>query len=142
MKAKTMRRIYRREAAIMLVLARLAVRFIAPARLFAWANRSPRRIRRFAREEADWVAWAVADMGARRWIDACCLPRALAAHAMLRRRGIVSRLCLGVAREGDALAAHAWVEVGTDKIVGADEAAAFTRIADFGTRAGRESRAA
>jgi transglutaminase-like putative cysteine protease len=51
---------------------------------------------------------------------------------MLRRRGIASRLCLGVAREGGALAAHAWVEIGTDKIVGGPEADAFSRLAEFG----------
>jgi hypothetical protein len=142
MKAKTMRRIYRREAVVMLVLARLAVRFAAPARLFAWANRPPRRIRRFAREEADWVAWAVEDVGARRWMKALCLPRALAAHAMLRRRGIASRVCLGVARTGDALAAHAWVEVGDEKIVGATEAAAFTQLAAFGAGGDQQAQAA
>ncbi len=126
----------------MLVLARLAVRLVAPARLFAWANRPPRRIRRFAGEEASWIAWAVEDVGARVWMNASCLPRALAAHAMLRRRGIASRLCLGVARAGDALAAHAWVEIGADKIVGAAEAAAFTRLAAFGARADEEAQAA
>ena len=48
MTPRTMRRVYLREAAAMLVLARFAVRFVSPARIFAWANRPPRRIRRFA----------------------------------------------------------------------------------------------
>ena len=65
-------------------------------------------------------------------MNALCLPRALATHAMLRRRGIASRLCLGVARERGNLAAHAWVEIGNDKIVGATEADGFTRLAEFG----------
>ncbi|MGC2415640.1 MAG: lasso peptide biosynthesis B2 protein, partial [Stellaceae bacterium] len=56
----------------------------------------------------------------------------LAAQAMLRRRGIASRLCLGVAHEGDELLAHAWVEVGKDRIVGGADAGAFTRLAAFG----------
>ena len=132
MKVKTMRRVYLREAAVMLVLARLAVRFVPPARLFAWANRPPRRIRRFVADEANWVSWAVESVGTRAAMNAVCLPRALAAHAMLRRRGIASRLCLGVAREGRALAAHAWVEVGKDKIVGGADADGFTRLAEFG----------
>ena len=38
MKEKTMRRHYLREATVMLFVARLAVRFIPPARLFAWAE--------------------------------------------------------------------------------------------------------
>src|ERR1041384_7784190 len=99
MQVKTMRGGYLREAAVMLVLARLAVRFVPPARIFAWANRPPRRIHRFAVDEVGWISWAVENLGTRPWMNALCLPRALAAHAMLRRRGIASRLCLGVARE-------------------------------------------
>jgi hypothetical protein len=132
MKAKTMRRVYLQEAAVMLVLAQIAVRFVPPARLFAWANRPPRRIRRFAADETTWVSWAVESVGARASMNVLCLPRALAAHAMLRRRGIASRLCLGVARDGGELAAHAWVEIGKDKIVGGADADGFTRLAEFG----------
>jgi hypothetical protein len=132
MKADVMRRVYLREAALMLTLAKLALRLVPPARLFAFADRPPRRIRRFAADEADWIAWAVNRVGARRLLGARCLPRALAAHLMLRRRGIVSRLCLGVAREDGALAAHAWVEVGDAGIVGGEEAGRFTRLAEFG----------
>jgi Transglutaminase-like superfamily len=132
MKAKTMRRVYLREATVMVVLARLAVRFVPPARVFAWANRPPRRIHRFAVDEVSWITWAVETIGAKPWMNALCLPRALAAQAMLRRRGIASRLCLGVARDGVALHAHAWVEVGEEKIVGATDANAFTRLAEFG----------
>jgi hypothetical protein len=132
MKAKTMRRVYLREAAVMVVLARLAVRFVPPARVFAWANRPPRRIHRFAVDEVRWITWAVETIGAKPWMNALCLPRALAAQAMLRRRGIASRLCLGVARDGVELHAHAWVEVGKEKIVGATDANAFTRLAEFG----------
>lgn len=132
MKVKTTRRIYLREAAIMLVLARLAVRFVPPARLFAWADRPLRRINRFAGDEVSWISWAVENLGARPWMNALCLPRALAAHAMLRRRGITSRLCVGVAREDGDVIAHAWIEVGKNKIVGATKADAFTRLAEFG----------
>jgi hypothetical protein len=132
MKAKTIRRVYLREAAIMLAMAKLAVRFVPPARLFAWANRPPRHLNRFAADEASRVSWAVDSVGARPWMNALCLPRALAAHAMLRRRGIASRLCLGVAREHGAVAAHAWVEIGNEKIIDGVEAERFTRLAEFG----------
>jgi hypothetical protein len=133
MKTQTRRRVYLREAATLLILARLAVRFIPPARLFAWADRPPRQIRRFAADEASWITWAVKSVAARPRINALCLPQALAAHAMLRRRGIASRLCLGVARPDGALAAHAWVEVAQTALAGASEAAVFTRLAEFGT---------
>jgi hypothetical protein len=133
MKVSARRRIYRREAAAMLAFARLAVWLLPPARIFAWANRAPGRIHRFAGDdEAKWISWAVEDIAARPWMPALCLPRALAAHAMLRRRGIASRLCLGVARSGGELAAHAWIEVGCDKVVGVLEAEGFTRLAAFG----------
>ena len=132
MKLKTIRRMYLREAALMIVLARLAVRFIPPARIFSWANRPPRRINRFAADEANWIAWAVGTAAAKPWINALCLPRALAVHAMLRRRGIVSRLCLGVAREQSGLAAHAWVEVGKQRIDGGGGEAGYARLAEFG----------
>jgi hypothetical protein len=137
MKAGTRRRRYLREATVMLVLAQLAVRVLPAARVFAWASRSPKRIRRFATDEVDWVSWAVETAGP--WTKALCLPRALAAQCMLRRRGVASRLCLGVARNGGALAAHAWVEVGRDTIVGGAEAARFTRLATFDGEA-REAR--
>jgi hypothetical protein len=132
MKAKTMQRVYLREAAVAIVLARLAVRLIPAARIFAWAARPPRRDGRFAADETDWILWAVDTAAAKPWIKALCLPRALAAHAMLRRRGITSRVCLGVAREHGNLAAHAWVEVGNDRTTGGASAAAFTRLAEFG----------
>jgi hypothetical protein len=132
MTPRTMRRVYLREAAVTLVLARLAVRFVPPARIFAWADRPPRCIRRFATDEIGWISWAIDNVGAKPWMNALCLPRALAAHAMLRQRGIASRLCLGVARDRDALNAHAWVEIGNDKIVGGAEADGFTRLATFG----------
>jgi hypothetical protein len=132
MTPRTMRRVYLREAAVMLVLARLAVRFVPTARIFAWAERPPRRIRRFATGDIAWVSWAVENLGTKPGMNALCLPRALAAHAMLRRRGIASRLCLGVARDRDTLSAHAWVEIGDDKIVGGAEADGFTRLATFG----------
>jgi len=116
----------------MLTLARLALRFLPPARVFAWADRPPRRPRRFIADEPAWIAWAVASFAARPWMNALCLPRALAAHAMLRRRGIASALCLGVARESGSLVAHAWVEVDDQKLVGGAEAKRFTRLAVFG----------
>ena len=132
MKSRTMRRAYLREAFVTIIFARLAVRFIPSARVFSWADKPARRISRFAVDEISWVSWAVESVSAKPWMNALCLPRALAAHAMLRRRGIASRLCLGVARDGSDLAAHAWVEVGETKIVSGPEIARFKRLAEFG----------
>ena len=133
MKSKTIRRKYLREAALTLVAARLAVRFVPAARIVAWASRTPRRINRFSPEMVGWVQWAVDTVGNKSWMHAACLPRALAAQAMLRRRGIASRLCLGVAREGGALSAHAWIELGHEVVVGGGtEQLRFTRLVSFG----------
>lgn len=132
MKLRTIRRAYQREAFVAIVLARLVVRFVPTARVFSWANLPPRRITRFAGNEASWVLWAVESIGAKPWMNALCLPRALATHAMLRRRGIASRLCLGVARQEQALIAHAWVEIGENKVVSDPETSRFKRLAEFG----------
>ena len=132
MKLGARRRAYLREATVALAIARLAVQFVPASRIFAWANRPLDRINRFAVDEADWIFWAVGHAGAKTWMNAPCLPSALAAHAMLRRRGIASRLCLGVTRDGPDLAAHAWVEIGKDKVAKDPEIGRFTRLAEFG----------
>jgi hypothetical protein len=58
----------------------------------------------------DSIAWAVTAVS--RFIPhASCLTQALAARAMLQRKGISSRLHLGVAKtETGKLEAHAWLE--------------------------------
>ena len=133
MKLRTKQRLYLREAFAMLVLARLAVRFIAPALLFSWVDRPLRRVNRFAADDIEWISWAIKTMAAKPAMNAFCLPCALAAHAMLRRRGIASRICLAVARDNHELIAHAWVETDKNKIVGHTGGAQFTHIAEFGT---------
>jgi hypothetical protein len=132
MKAKTIRRVYLREATVSLLLARIAVRVIPAARVFAWANRPAHHTRRFAADEIGWVLWAIDAAAVKFRKETLCLPRTLATHSMLRRRGITSRICLGVAREQGKLAAHAWVEVGEDRTVAGPGAGAFTRLAEFG----------
>jgi hypothetical protein len=133
MTPRAKRRAYLREAVLMLMLARVAVRVVPAARLFAFVDRPMKRVCRFATGDADWVAWAIGESTRFPGLTATpCLPQALAAHVMLRRRGIPSRLCLGVTRHNDAVAAHAWVETGERSIVGGAEAAGFTELAAFG----------
>jgi hypothetical protein len=132
MKPRTARRRYLREATLMLALARLAVHFLPAPWIIAWARRPPRRINRFAAADASAVSWAVDYIGEKRWMKAVCLPRALAAQAMLRRRGVPCRMCLGVAHADQRLAAHAWIELGQEIIVGGAEAPRFTRLVELG----------
>jgi hypothetical protein len=131
MKARTMRRIYLREAVCMLLFVQLLVRFVRPETVFAWARRPPRCVRRFAGEEIGWACWAVETIGAKGWIKASSMSRALAAHAMLRRRGVASRFCLGVARDGNAFVTRAWVEAGQTVVLGGG-GSQVTRLAAFG----------
>jgi hypothetical protein len=41
---------------------------------------------------------------------ATCLRQSLVLYGLLERRGVPSRLCLGVAKTGTAFDAHAWIE--------------------------------
>jgi hypothetical protein len=127
-----MRRLYLREAVCSLLFVRLAVRFIGPGRVFKWTGRPPRHIRRFADDEISWVSWALEEVDLKGWIMASSASRALAAQTMLRRRGISSRLCFGVARDGEALVPLAWVEVDQTVVFGAAEASRSVRLTAFG----------
>jgi hypothetical protein len=60
-----------------------------------------------------------------------CLRQALAAQRMLRRRGIPSRLHLGVIAGGEA---HAWVTVGDRAVIGGGGSDRFVPLAAFGQR--------
>jgi hypothetical protein len=63
------------------------------------------------------VTWAITV--AARYVPAnTCLTRALAASRLLARRGVGSRLQIGVARIDGEFQAHAWVECNGDVIVG------------------------
>lgn len=63
---------------------------------------------------------------------AVCFQIGLAVHLMLRRRGIPSILHYGVGRkEEDDLAAHVWVTLRGEIVVGEYEAANFACVATF-----------
>ena len=66
-----------------------------------------------------------------RWTKSTCLTRALACRLMLARRGEPSVVRLGVAKDGDAFAAHAWLESGAEILTGADGHERFAVIASF-----------
>ena len=52
--------------------------------------------------------------------EASCLPKAMAAHWMLRRRGVSSRLWIGArsAAKGGPLKYHAWLTVDGKSVIG------------------------
>jgi hypothetical protein len=65
------------------------------------------------------VGWAVTRAAACLPVPARCLAQALAARAMLRRRGIGSIMHVGVARPDEAaFEAHAWLEAAGIEVTG------------------------
>jgi hypothetical protein len=78
------------------------------------------------------LRWAVEAVARRAPFRAKCFECGLAAHWMLRRRGIASTLFYGIARNGDGgLAAHVWVRAGAIAVTGCENAGDFTVVAQF-----------
>ena len=73
------------------------------------------------------IAWAV-QAAARAVPRATCLSQALAADAMLRRAGRTPALHIGVAKDGPALEAHAWLELDGAVLVGDHDLHRYTRL--------------
>lgn len=120
------------EALATLAAASLAIRLLPFRRVAALAARerplsesaNPRLLAR--------IRWSVNAWGRRVPWRAVCFQRGLAAHWMLRRRGVASVLHYGAAQEPDeGLLAHVWVSVGGTLITGGAEAPRFARLASF-----------
>jgi len=120
------------EAIVMLGLARLII-VTTPFRVIApWLRRSPeadtrydvlvRRVRRAVTTAARNVPW-----------NAVCLPQAMAAKAMLARRGCGSAFHLGANFNAQGrLIAHAWLVAGGAIVVGEAGIDDVTPLARFG----------
>lgn len=132
MKPRVRLRKLRREAFVFLLVWVSAIQLIPSQKILALAARPPLYPNRFSDPELPiLVGAALAPWAARLGLSAPCLPTALAAQSMLRRRGVASKLCLGVRRETSALAAHAWLEIDHKVVFGATELA-YARIAEYG----------
>jgi hypothetical protein len=94
---------------------------------------SPTSMTEEERPVAQRVSWAVQAVERRSPLDFVCLPQAMAAKWMLRRRRLQSTLYLGL-RPGEkaGLAAHAWLRVGDKILTGRAEALGHQVIATFG----------
>ena len=64
---------------------------------------------------------------------AACLPQAMAAQWMLRRRGMESRLFFGARRkaQGTGLEFHAWLSVAGEHVLGGKEAGTYAALPPF-----------
>lgn len=81
---------------------------------------------------AEKISWAVTRAAVHVPFRAVCLPQAMAAHAMLRRRGIESAVHFG-ARRGDEkpIDAHAWVDAAGVEVTGYPVEAGMKEIGAF-----------
>jgi hypothetical protein len=71
------------------------------------------------RHAAEQIGWAVTRAARHVPFRAVCLPQAMAAHAMLRRRGIVSAMHFGARRGGEKpIDAHAWLDAAGVEVTG------------------------
>ena len=122
------------EASILLGLARLAINMLhftsIAGRLGSAVAESrtteateaaaiSRRVRRAVQRAAAHLPW-----------EFVCLPQAIAAKAMLRRRGVPATIYIGVVKQ-PALAAHAWVRAGDIVVTGERGSAQYTILTSF-----------
>lgn len=78
------------------------------------------------------VRWAIAAVAPFLPLRTLCLQQAIAARAMLRRRGIGSVLHLGVDQSrGDGLKAHAWLDAGGLRVTGYPVDPALAEVGRF-----------
>ena len=83
---------------------------------------------RLARE----VSWAVTRGAVHAPFRAVCLPQAMAARIMLKRRGVGSVMRFGAAlAPGGPLATHAWLDAAGVRVTGYPAARAFAEIGCF-----------
>lgn len=134
------------EASLLLLGARLAVALLPFRRVARWLGTpvSPSALpepapRTGPDSRAARVGWAVRFAAGRLPVEAVCLPQAMAARAMLRRRGIAATVHLGVmrdhaaalARDPDAPPAHAWLDASGQRITGYPVDPALVEVAAF-----------
>jgi hypothetical protein len=81
---------------------------------------------------AEEIAWAVSRAALHAPFQAMCLHQAMAAKAMLRRRGIAGALYFGAARDAAGLMeAHAWLLAAGVEVTGYPVPSNFVTIACF-----------
>ena len=131
------------EAALWLLLARLALLAVPfpklARRLGAFVSPTDERValaRRNASPQdarlAEEIAWATTRAARHVPFKAVCLPQAMAARIMLRRRGVASVLHFGAAKGRDRpIDAHAWLDAAGVEVTGYPVAGQFAEIACF-----------
>jgi hypothetical protein len=131
------------EAVAWLLLARLALIFIPFPRLARHLGTfvAPTDARALQEKSlpapdharlAEDIGWAVTSAARYMPFKAVCLPQAMAARVMLKRRGVSSVLHFGAAKgETKPLDAHAWLDAAGVEVTGYPVAKNFAEIACF-----------
>jgi hypothetical protein len=121
------------EALASIAVARFFVAFVSFRRLAFMLSRSPLPgTHRDSDQIVQRVRWAIQVWASRVPWRAMCFEQGLAAHLMLRRRGVDSVLYYGAAPNLDGrLAAHVWVLYKGTNVVGAEIASQFAVLATF-----------
>jgi Transglutaminase-like superfamily len=119
------------EGLLALALASLAIALLPFRWVAAAASVRGRRPQRSDSETVRRVRGAIQGWSRRVPWRAVCFQRGLALHWMLRRRGIPSVLSYGARHEGDKLAAHVWIDVEGETVIGGEEAPSFACLARF-----------
>src|SRR5207248_4569283 len=114
------------DAAFMLAAASVGVRIGRLATVRRWLARLSVISARGSEIARQRIIWAV-DAASRRIPGAgTCLPRALAAQAMLARHGFPASFRIGVGRTDDGtFVAHAWVESDGEVVIGGGDLARY-----------------
>ncbi len=131
------------EAAAWLLAARIALLAVPfpqlARRLGAFVPPTDERVARARRDGsaqdaklAEDIGWAVVRAARHVPFKAVCLPQAMAARIMLRRRGVASVLHFGAAKGRERpIDAHAWLDAAGVEVTGYPVSAQFAEIACF-----------
>jgi hypothetical protein len=123
------------EAFATLLAARSSLVLLPVRWIFRWLESPPRHPAVLDGSEiVEEIRWAVLTVARYGPLSFVCFPQALAAHAMLRRRGIRSIMHYGVRRSADRqMRAHTWLEVDHRMLLGGESAMLFAPIHSTGT---------
>ena len=114
-----------------LLLLLVPFRWLAP-HLGLAQRESPAAITPAELDLAEHVSWAVQTVAAHVPLGFVCLPQAIAAKWMLRRRHMASTLYLGVTRPAEVkFTAHAWLRAGDKILTGQAESRMHSTLATF-----------
>jgi hypothetical protein len=123
------------EAFATLLAARCSLVLLPVRWIFRWLESPPHHpAAPDSSETVEDIRWAVLTVARYGPLLFVCFPQALAAHAMLRRRGIRSIMHYGVRRSADRqMRAHTWLEVDHRMLLGGESAMLFAPIHSTGT---------